>query len=444
MANTRALLFTLLAILFFSSAHGLNPSNPNSDVADQGSTLKIIHVNNPYSPFRSQSTLSWLDTILQIQSNDKARLQYLSSLVAERSATVPITSDWSITQNYIVEVKIGTPPQTLHAAFDTSNDAFWFPCDGCDGCSSPTFNSKKSSTFKRLHCGARHCKEVPNASCKDHDGTCQFNLTYASSVIDAYLVKDTITLTTVNVPGYTFGCVYKTTGNSFPKQGLLGLGRGPLSLISQSGSPYKSIFSYCLPNYNSSKSSGSLILGPNIQPKEIKTTQLLKSLKRPSLYYVNLMHIIVGTKVVNIPSAAFAFDPKTGAGTVIDSGAVFTSLVKSAYLAVRDEVRLQMSKGQAKVSSLGGFDTCYNVPFNVPATITFMFSGMNMTIPKENFIIHSHYLSTSCLAMAAVPDGNVNSNLNIIASYQQQNQRVLIDVPNTTKKQSDTDGIFHR
>ncbi|GFP93424.1 protein aspartic protease in guard cell 1 [Phtheirospermum japonicum] len=427
--TTTAPLFSLAAILFFSLAHGLNTTTPCGVPDPQGSTLRLIHVNSPCSPFRPKTRLSWQDTVLQMQSNDKARLQYLSSLVTSRSI-VPIAPYRSKTQSptYIVRAKIGTPAQTLFVAVDTSNDAAWFSCAGCAGCPDVNFNFAKSSTFKHLSCGASQCKQVPKPSCRDQ--TCGFNWTYGSSTLSADLAQDYITLATDTIPKYTFGCVRQTTGNSFPAQGLLGLGRGPLSLFSQTGSLYQSTFSYCLPSYNSSKSAGSLRLGPNSQPKNIKTTTtLLKNPRRSSLYYVNLMAIRVGRRVVNIPPAAFAFDPNTGAGTVFDSGTVFTSLVKSAYMAVRDEVRLQMPK--ATVSSLGAFDTCYKkVNINV-RFITFMFKDMNLTLPQDNFIIHSSDGTTACLAMVAAPDRNINSVLNVIASFQQQNHRVLIDVPNS-------------
>lgn len=110
------------------------------------------------------------------------------------------------------------------------------------------------------------------------------------------------------------------------------------------------------------------------------------------------------------------------------AGTVFTVLVKAAYTAVRDEFRRQM--GKAMVSTLGGFDTCYSVPVTV-ASMTFMFPGLNMSIPQDNFLIRSSSGSTSCLAMAAAPDTGVNSVLNVIASFQQQNNRILIDVPNS-------------
>jgi len=212
-----------------------------------------------------------------------------------------------------------------------------------------------------------------------------------------------------------------------PAQGLMGLGRGPLSLISQTQNLYMSTFSYCLPNSKSSNFSGSLRLGPKFQPIRIKTTPLLKNPRRSSLYYVNLVGIRVGNKIVDIPTSALAFDPNTGAGTIFDSGTVYTRLVEPAYVAVRNEFRRRVKNANA--TSLGGFDTCYSGSVVFPS-VTFMFAGMNVTLPPDNLLIHSSSGNLSCLAMAAAPT-NVNSVLNVIASMQQQNHRVLIDVPNS-------------
>ncbi|KAK4483561.1 hypothetical protein RD792_010760 [Penstemon davidsonii] len=427
MKTTLKYLFSLIAILFFSLANGQH--TPKCDIEEQGSSdLKIIHVNSPCSPLRPKTlTLSWEDSVLHMQSNDKARLQYLSSLSTDRSS-VPITSGRWSTQNptYVVQAKLGTPAQTLLVALDTCNDVAWIPCSGCVGCSSVTYDPVKSSTFKPLACGAPQCKQVPNPSCGGT--TCGFNTTYGNSVLTATLAQDNITLATDSISGYTFSCIQRASGSSFPTQGLLGLGRGPLSLLSQTNSLYKSTFSYCLPSHKSLTFAGSLWLGPNKQPNKIKTTPLLKNPKRPSFYYVNLLAIRVGKRIVKIPPSAFAFDPNTGAGTVFDSGTTFTQLVKPAYIAVRDEFRRLM--GNATLSSLGGLDTCYYEHITVP-TVTFLFSGMNVTYPQYNFIIRSTQGTTACLAMMAAPDTGVNSVLNVIASFQQQNNRILIDVPNS-------------
>jgi hypothetical protein len=168
-------------------------------------------------------------------------------------------------------------------------------------------------------------------------------------------------------------------------------------------------------------------LGPKFQPIRIKTTPLLKNPRRSSLYYVNLVGIRVGNTIVDIQTSALAFDPNTGAGTIFDSGTVYTRLVEPAYVAVRNEFRRRVKNANA--TSLGGFDTCYSGSVVLPS-VTFMFAGMNVTLPPDNLLIHSSSGSLSCLAMAAAPT-NVNSVLNVIASMQQQNHRVLIDVPNS-------------
>ncbi|KAG5034989.1 hypothetical protein AAZX31_04G126200 [Glycine max] len=428
MKTTLFSLSPLFLFLLFSLVEGLTPK---CDTQDHGSTLEVFHVFSPCSPFRPPKPLSWAESVLQLQAKDQARLQFLASMVAGRSV-VPIASGRQIIQSptYIVRAKIGSPPQTLLLAMDTSNDAAWIPCTACDGCTSTLFAPEKSTTFKNVSCGSPQCNQVPNPSCGT--SACTFNLTYGSSSIAANVVQDTVTLATDPIPDYTFGCVAKTTGASAPPQGLLGLGRGPLSLLSQTQNLYQSTFSYCLPSFKSLNFSGSLRLGPVAQPIRIKYTPLLKNPRRSSLYYVNLVAIRVGRKVVDIPPEALAFNAATGAGTVFDSGTVFTRLVAPAYTAVRDEFQRRVAiaaKANLTVTSLGGFDTCYTVPIVAP-TITFMFSGMNVTLPEDNILIHSTAGSTTCLAMASAPD-NVNSVLNVIANMQQQNHRVLYDVPNS-------------
>ncbi|KAL7204723.1 hypothetical protein ACSBR2_017766 [Camellia fascicularis] len=426
-----AILFSLLlvTILFVSASAGQGPKSAKCEATpDQGSTLRVFHANSPCSPlFKQLGGLSWEDSVLEMQTKDQARLQYLASLVAGRSV-VPIASGRQIIQSptYIVRAKIGTPPQTFLMAMDTSNDAAWVPCSGCLGCSSTLFDSVKSTTFKTIGCQAPQCQQVPNPTCAG--SACSFNLTYGGSTVVSNLSQDTVMLATDPVPGYTFGCIQKATGSSVPPQGLLGLGRGPLSLLSQTQNIYQSTFSYCLPSFKSGNFSGSLRLGPIGQPKRIKYTQLLRNPRRSSLYYVNMFGIRVGRRIVSIPPQALAFNPITGAGTIFDSGTVFTRLVQAAYIAVRDEFRRRVGIN-ATVTTLGGFDTCYSVPIVAP-TVTLMFTGMNVTLPPDNYLIHSTAGSITCLAMAAAPD-NVNSVLNVIANMQQQNHRLLFDIPNS-------------
>ncbi|CAH9091811.1 unnamed protein product [Cuscuta europaea] len=373
---------------------------------EKGPTLQITHAYSSSSPLIRPSR-SWAETLGQMQTDDEARLKYLASLTAGRS-DVPVANARQITQSqtYIVKAKIGTPAQTLLMAVDTSSDAAWVPCSGCVGCPTSAavvfFDPSKSTT-------------VSTAG--------GFNLTTGGAVLAGSLLQDNVTLAVDAISNYTFGCIQRASGSTVPPQGLLGLGRGPLSLLNQARDLYNLTFSYCLPAITTSSFTGSLRLGPSAQPKNIKFTQLMMNPRRPSVYYVNLTAIFVGNKNANIDPAALAFNPVTGGGTVIDSGTTYTRLVTPAYVAVRDEFRRRMN--DSTLSALGGFDTCYkNVVTKIP-TLTFVFNTMNVTLPPENFRVNSSTGNLTCLAMAAT------TGFNVIGSLQQQNHRVLFDLPNS-------------
>nr|CAB3455208.1 unnamed protein product [Digitaria exilis] len=425
-----------LALLLLASGATAShsPSSCPATPPDAGGTLQVSHAFGPCSPLGSSgggASPSWAGFLADQSARDTSRLLYLDCLAAVRGrAYAPIASGRQLLQTptYVVRARLGTPAQELLLAVDTSNDAAWIPCAGCAGCAaSNPFTPSSSSSYRPVPCGSPLCTQAPNSACPPNTrGACGFSLTYADSSLVATLSQDSLTVAGDVVKSYTFGCLQRATGTAAPPQGLLGLGRGPLSFLSQTKDMYEETFSYCLPSFKSVNFSGTLRLGKKGQPQRIKTTPLLANPHRSSLYYVNMTGIRVGKKVVTIPAPALGFDPATGAGTVLDSGTMFTRLVAPAYLAVRDEVRRRVGK---PVSSLGGFDTCFTDPAVKWPPVTLMFDGMQVTLPEENVVIHSTYGTTSCLAMAAAPDG-VNTVLNVIASMQQQNHRVLFDVPN--------------
>ncbi|KAG5541862.1 hypothetical protein RHGRI_021642 [Rhododendron griersonianum] len=371
---------TILSIFLFSSlllttTKALDPCVSPKSKSDH-SDLSLIHIYGKCSPFNPPNPASsWVNTVLNMASKDPERVTYLSSLVAQKTTSVPIGPGQQIVNvgNYVVRAKIGTPGQLMFMVLDTSSNAAWVPCSGCTGCSS--------------------------------------TVTYSDSSFAATLSRDSLTLAADVIPNYAFGCINSVSGGSIPPQGLLGLGRGTMSLLSQSGSLYSGVFSYCLPSFKSYYFSGSLKLGPTGQPKTIRTTPLLRNPRRPSLYYVNLTGVNVGR--VHIP---------------IVPGTVITRFVAPIYNATRDEFRNQV---KGPFSSLGAFDTCFS-PMNedVAPAITLRFSGMDLVLPAENSLIHSSSGSLACLAMAAAPN-NVNSVLNVIANLQQQNLRILFDTVNS-------------
>nr|GMC52393.1 aspartyl protease AED3-like [Ipomoea batatas]GMC54366.1 aspartyl protease AED3-like [Ipomoea batatas] len=424
---------TLLTITLLSTtAVGFD-----SCASDKGDSedLSVIHIYGKCSPFNPPSpSSSWANTVINMAAKDPERLSYLSSLVAQRPTSAPIASGQNVLNigNYVVRAKIGTPGQLMFMVLDTSSDNAWVPCSGCYGCSSAVFAPNASVTYAPMDCALPECTQVRGLACPSAGagtGACLFNQSYGGdSSFSATLSHDSLRLGTDIIPNYAFGCINAVSGNNIPPQGLLGLGRGSMSLLSQSGPLYSGVFSYCLPSFKSYYFSGSLKLGPLGQPKNIRTTPLLKSPHRPSLYYVNLTSVSVGRVTVPIAPELLAFDPVSGSGTIIDSGTVITRFAKPAYEAIRDEFRNRVS---GPFSTIGAFDTCFAVTHeSVAPAITFHFQGLDLVLPMENTLIHTSAGNLACLAMAAAPSYG-NSVLNVIANLQQQNLRILFDTANS-------------
>ncbi|KAJ4879083.1 Eukaryotic aspartyl protease family protein [Raphanus sativus] len=434
--------FFLLALLLPSTLTTATRDTCATAAPDGSDDLSIIPVNARCSPFAANPTsTSVMDTVLHMASADSHRLAYLSSLVADKPnrTSVPVASANQLlhTGNYVVRARLGTPPQLMFMVLDTSNDAVWLPCTGCSGCSTTAntsyFNPNSSSTYSTVSCSTSQCMQARGLTCPSSSSSppsvCSFNQSYGGgSSFSASLVQDTLTLASDVISNFSFGCINSASGNSLPPQGLMGLGRGPTSLISQTTSLYSGVFSYCLPSFRSFYFSGSLKLGPMGQPRSIRYTPLLRSSHRPSLYFVNLTGVSVGPTQVPVDPTYLTFDSNSGAGTIIDSGTVITRFVQPVYEAIRDEFRNQV---KGPFSSLGAFDTCFAADSDSLAPkVTLHMTSLDLKLPVENTLIHSSAGTLACLSMAGIPL-NANAALNVIANLQQQNLRILFDVPNS-------------
>ncbi|KAG0453486.1 hypothetical protein HPP92_024790 [Vanilla planifolia] len=198
---------------------------------------------HPSFPFPNSSS-----HFLALSLRDTSRLLYLTSLAATRYHPnwSPIASGYLLlhSTNYVIHTSIGTPPQPLLASLDISSDTAWFPCISCFRCPSspvsPFFSPSLSSSFHTVPC-LSPLLPPPHPLCSS--SSCAFNLSYGSSSIFATLSQDSLLLSPNPVSfHYTFGCVHSVTGVSMPPHGHLGLGRGPLSFLSQTHSIYSSVF----------------------------------------------------------------------------------------------------------------------------------------------------------------------------------------------------------
>ncbi|KAF5935226.1 hypothetical protein HYC85_026355 [Camellia sinensis] len=175
-----------------------------------------------------------------------------------------------------------------------------------------------------------------------------------------FLGCDTLTLDSDVITNFEFGCGQENSKGFGAAAGMLGLGRGELSLISQTASKFGQSFSYCLPTPQN-PNSGYLLFGKHAKSSSfpLKFTPLLQNpADNLSLYFVELVDITVGTKRLNVSPLLFS-----SPGTVVDSGTAITQLPQPVYLALRSAFRESMSKYKYPLAPppVKMLDTCYDL-----------------------------------------------------------------------------------
>lgn len=438
-----------LAAIMFAVAETAAVIYPSSNKAFnrkvgkfQGSGVRfpLMHIYSECSPFRPPNR-TWESLISDSIKADASRLRFLKRASAnslkvdeeEEAANVPVQSDLKIGE-YIIQVDIGTPKQSMYTFIDTGSDVAWIPCKQCQDCDTTAaspFDPAMSSSYKSLACDSEPCQQgMPTYTSCGMQSECGFDILYGSGSqtageVSGLLSSDTITLGSQNLPNFSFGCADAVRGDTMSVPGLMGLGGGALSLFNQPTTQlFGSTFSYCLPILESSASPGSLVLGKEAASSTtgLQFTTLVKDPSISTFYYVNLQGISVGDTVVSVPATSIA----NGGGTIVDSGTLITHLAASAYTALRDAFQGQLPNMQA--TSTNGFETCYDFSsssVDVPAITLHLDSNVDLVLAKENILINQGS-GLACLAFSST-----DSDRSIIGNVQQQNWRIVFDVPNS-------------
>ncbi|KAL0462210.1 UNVERIFIED_CONTAM: Aspartic proteinase nepenthesin-1 [Sesamum latifolium] len=359
------------------------------------------------------------------------RLYAMALAASDASIDAPIRAG---NGEYLMDLSIGTPPTSYSAILDTGSDLIWTQCKPCKQCfnqPTPIFDPAKSSSFSKLSCSSDLCTALPSSSCTD--SSCEYLYTYGDySSTQGFMATETFTFGKVSVPKVGFGCGLDNEGGGFDQGGgLMGLGRGPLSLISQLD---ESKFSYCLTSIDSTKSSTLLVgslasLNTSSQMDSIKTTPLIKNPSSPSFYYLSLEGITVGDTRLPIKKSTFAINEDGSGGMIIDSGTTITYLEQSAFDVVKEEFTKQMQLPVDK-SDQTGLELCFRLPsdaqsIEVPKFIFHFEGGADLDLPGENYII-ADPSGAACLAMGS------SLGMSIFGNYQQQNTLVVHDLVKET------------
>lgn len=305
---------------------------------------------------------------------------------------------------------------------DTASDVPWVQCAPCPvpPCHPQTdvlYDPTKSGTSATFSCNSPTCRQLGPYANGCFNSQCQYRVQYpdGSSTMGTY-ISDVLTLTPTAVIGkFRFGCSHAERGIFSNKtSGIMALGGGPQSLVSQTAGTYGNVFSYCLPppSYH-----GFFTLGvPRVMSSRFVVTPMLRNKQVPTFYIVRLQAITVAGQRLNVPPTVFA------AGSVMDSRTIITRLPPTAYQALRSAFRDNMKMYRAAAPK-GHLDTCFDFrgvrSIRLP-TIALVFER-NAAVELDP----SGILFNDCLAFAPNSDDRVPG---IIGNVQQQTLEVLYDV----------------
>ncbi|XP_057447915.1 aspartyl protease family protein 2 [Lotus japonicus] len=340
---------------------------------------------------------------------------------------------------YFADLRIGSPPQRLLLVADTGSDIVWVKCSACRNCSNhppgSAFLARHSKTFSNHHCSATSCRLLPHPKtappCNNHTRSCHYEYSYADGSLTAGLFsKETTTFNTssgkeVKLKNLNFGCGFRisgpsVTGASFNgAQGVMGLGRGPISFISQLGRRFGNSFSYCLLDYTISPPPKSYLTIGDVVSQKLSYTPLLNNPLSPTFYYIAIEDVTVDGVKLPITASVWEIDDQGNGGTVVDSGTTLTFLAEPAYRQILAAFRRRVRLPAVEDPSLA-FDLCVNVSGVARVKFPKLRIGLAgksvLSPPARNYFIEVAD-RVKCLAIQPAKPG---SGFSVIGNLMQQ------------------------
>uniref|UniRef100_M8C093 Aspartic proteinase nepenthesin-2 n=1 Tax=Aegilops tauschii TaxID=37682 RepID=M8C093_AEGTA len=307
--------------------------------------MKLTHVDDK----AGYTTEERVRRAVAVSRERLASMQQQRGVVGDVSAPVHLA-----TRQYIAEYLIGDPPQRADALIDTGSNLIWTQCattclKACAKQDLPYYNLSSSASFAPVPCAdnAKLCAANGVHLC-GLDGSCTFIASYGAGSVIGSLGTEAFTFQS-GAARLAFGCVSLTQiakGALNGASGLIGLGRGRLSLISQTGATK---FSYCLTPYlRNHGASSHLFVGASASLSGSGAVTSIPFVKSPkeypysTFYYLPLTGITVGKTKLPIPSAAFelrrvAAGGWGGAGMAVPAGSYWGPVDKSTACMLIEE-----------------------------------------------------------------------------------------------------------
>ncbi|WJX54750.1 saccharopepsin [Trifolium repens] len=416
--------------LFFLFVLYMFLSQTPTEAYNTGFSFKLIHKNSPNSPFYKL---------------DKYHRNKLSSFYqVPRKSLVqkgPYTRVTSNNGDYLMKITLGSPPVDIYGLVDTGSDLVWAQCAPCRRCyqqKSPMFEPLRSKTYSPIPCDSEQCSFF-GYSCSPQK-MCAYSYSYAdSSVTNGVLARETITFSSTDdnpvvVGDIIFGCGHSNSGTfNENDMGIIGMGGGPLSLVSQISTLYGGKrFSQCLvPFHTDTHTSGTISFGEDsdVSGEGVVTTPLVYEEGQTS-YLVTLEGISVGDTFVTFNSS----ETLTKGNIMIDSGTPATYIPQEFYDRLVEELKVQSNLIPIDDDPDLGTQLCYRSEINLEGPIlTAHFEGADVQLmPIQTFIPPKD--GVFCFAMAGTTDGEY-----IFGNFAQSNILIGFDLDKKTISFKPTD-----
>ncbi|KAI5440177.1 aspartic proteinase CDR1 [Lathyrus oleraceus] len=332
---------------------------------------------------------------------------------------------------HLMEVYIGTPPIKISGITDTGSDLIWINCVPCDGCYkqiNPLFDPRKSSSYSNVSCDSSECNNLYSHECSP-ENQCSYNYGYAdNSVTQGVLAQETVTLTSntnesISLQNILIGCGHNDTGTfNDHEMGIIGLGRGPLSLISQIGPLFGGKkFSQCLVPFHTDIKIASKMnfgKGSQVSGEGVVTTPMVIT-PNPVSYLVTLLGISVEDTYLPYNSKG---DASKG-NMLIDSGTPPIYMPNDLYDRVANEIKNKISMEPIINDPSLGTQLCYQTNINLDGpNLTFHFENANVVLtPIQTFVPPKE--GVFCLAI-----NNQTEEEGIFGNFAQSNYLIGFDI----------------
>ncbi|XP_042018950.1 aspartic proteinase CDR1-like [Salvia splendens] len=357
-------------------------------------TFNFIHRDSHRSPSYDPSITRFqrLRHAVDRSLSRKSSLIALRSKSSTESIVAPIIpSDYE----YLMKIKIGTPPAEQLAIADTGSDLTWTQCKLCTECFNqtlPLFDPSQSSSYRPVPVGEL-ATEI---------------LTFDGGV---------------SFPKFAFGCGFDNGGSFSYGSGIVGLGGGSISIINQLNTSIGGKFSYCLPLLDSNATSkisfgsSAVVAGP-----KVVSTLLVKKSPPDTFYYLTLEGLSVGLdSIANAEPELPSLGSNEG-NMIIDLGTTLSFVPDEIYNRV--EAMLEGAvKGERVEAPPEPFQMCYRMEdgFSSPP-VTAHFKNANVVLVQEGVFLE---VEKGIVCLTLIPAGG---DIGVFGNLHQMNYRIGYDL----------------